>query len=132
MSFKNDYAFGKEKEKEILNIINKKFNDNIKLVDEPYCKFDFEGDKYIYELKSRNCKYLSYPTTLLPFNKVIVNSKKSIFLFNFMDGLYYIRFREKIFKTFTVQSFCRKKRNDFNDKVQLYYYIPIEALKKIE
>lgn len=132
MTYKTDYLFGKQKEEEILKIINNKFKDNIRQIINKYEKFDYEGDKYIYELKSRNCNYSTYSTTLLPMSKTLNNEKRAVFLFNFIDGLYYIKFREKKFKTFVLQSFCRNKREDITDYSQLYYYIPIQSLRKIE
>lgn len=132
MTYKNDYSFGKQKEEEILKIINNKFKDNIRQITNQYEKFDYEGDKYMYELKSRNCNYETYATTLLPMSKTINNEKRAVFLFNFIDGLYYIKFREKKFKTFALQSFCRNKREDITDYSQLYYFIPIQSLRKIE
>jgi hypothetical protein len=133
MSFFKDYSFGKSKECEIIDKINILFNDNIKIVSNPKSRYDFEGDKYIYELKSRNNKYLTYPTTLIPFNKLNHKSSKRLrFLFLFTDGLYYITYRKRIFDTFELKEFCRRKRIDFNDKPELYYYIPIESLKKLD
>lgn len=132
MTYKNDYSFGKQKEEEILKIINNKFKDNIRQITNQYEKFDYEGNKYMYELKSRNCNYETYATTLLPMSKTINNEKRAVFLFNFIDGLYYIKFREKKFKTFVLQSFCRNKREDITDYSQLYYFIPIQSLRKIE
>ena len=131
MSFKKDYAFGKMKEREILDTINAKFKDNIKLVKSAYSSYDFKGDKRIYELKSRNNLYSAFPTTLIPFNKII-DKQKIIFLFYFIDGLYYIRYRKEIFNTFKLDAFVRNKRVDYVDRPQLYYFIPIEHLKKIE
>jgi hypothetical protein len=131
MSFKSDYNFGIQKEKDIYDIINNKFNDNIKQNKNKFAKFDFEGDKYLYELKSRKCNYSTYPTTLIPFSKCQSDNKKIIFLFNFVDGLYYIRYRKKIFDLFKLESFCRNRRSDYIDVKQLYYYIPIDKLKKI-
>jgi hypothetical protein len=131
MSYKTDYLNGIQKENEIFNIINNKFNDNIKQKLNRYDKFDFEGDKYLYELKSRNCNYSSYPTTLIPFSKCQSDNKKIMFLFNFVDGLYYIRYRKKKFDLFKLESFCRNRRSDYIDVKQLYYFIPIEKLRKI-
>ena len=131
MSFKKDYAFGKQKEIEILDTINAKFKDNIKLVKAAYSCYDFQGDKRIYELKSRNNVYKAFPTTLIPANKIIPK-QKIIFLFYFIDGLYYIRYRKELFNTFECKLFVRNKRIDYNDKPQFYYHIPIEHLKKID
>ena len=76
MSYKIDKAFGKQKEIEILDTINAKFKDNIKLCKAAYSTFDYQGDKRIYELKSRNNVYKAFPTTLIPANKIIPKQKQ--------------------------------------------------------
>jgi hypothetical protein len=129
-SFKKDYLFGKEKEKEVLEIIKIKFENNIIQSTNNFERYDFKGDKYYYELKSRNNTYSAYPTTLIEKAKII--NDNIIFLFNFTDGLYYIRYSEKKFSKFECKEFVRHKRYDYNDKPRLYYYIPIEKLKKID
>jgi hypothetical protein len=130
MSFKSDYEFGKKQELSILEIINEKFKDNIELVKYEYSTYDYKGDKRHYELKSRNNTYNKFPTTLIPASK-IKDNKKIIFLFKFIDGLYYIKYRKNKFKDFKLDMFKRNQRIDYNDIKQLYYFIPIEKLKKI-
>lgn len=129
-SYKKDYLFGKEKEDEVLNLIKKRFNENIIKSSYRYEKYDYKDDNYYYELKSRNNKYSDYPTTLIEKAKIFTDN--IIFLFNFTDGLYYIRYSEKKFSKFECKEFCRHKRFDYNDKPRPYYYIPIEKLKKVE
>lgn len=130
MSFKKDYSFGKEKEDEILKILKIKFNDKIIPSDNKFERYDFKDDSYYYELKSRNNKYLDYPTTIIEKGKII--SDNIIFLFNFTDGLYYIRYSKSKFDKFECKEFVRHKRYDYNDKPKLYYFIPINKLKKID
>ena len=129
-TFKKDYSFGKIKESEVYEIIKDKFNDNIIQSTNCFERFDFKGDKYYYELKSRNNKYSDYPTTLIEKAKIIAHN--IVFLFNFIDGLYYIRYSEKKFSKFECKEFCRHKRYDYNDKPRPYYFIPIDKLKKIK
>jgi hypothetical protein len=130
MNYKEiDEKFGFEKEEQILDIINIKFNDNIKKCNR-YNKYDFEGLKYKYELKSRRNNYNSYPTTMIPEDKIKENMK-IIFLFSFIDGLYYIKYRPKIFNTFETRNFRRTDRGSF-DIEKKYIYIPIEKLKLIK
>ena len=129
-TFKKDYSFGKIKEVEVYAIIKERFNDNIIQSENKFEKFDFKGDKYYYELKSRNNKYADYPTTLIEKAKIFADN--IVFLFNFTDGLYYIRYSQKKFSKFECKEFVRHKRFDFVDKPRPYYFIPIEKLKKIE
>jgi len=129
-SFKNDYEMGKTNEDNVLFKINSFFNDNIVKSTSRYNKYDYKGDEYYYELKTRNNNYETFPTTLIPYNKIMTN-KKQIFLFDFKDGLYYIEYIPTVFNDFELKNFVRNKRIDFNDTIHLYYYIPIEKLKKI-
>ena len=129
MSFKKDYSFGLGKENEILPIITTFFDRDIKKSKNNFDKYDFEDDKYKYELKSRNNEYNKYPTTIICNDKVITD--KLIFLFNFTDGLYYIKYSKSKFDNFEKKLFVRNKRQDYNDLEKMYIYIPIEKLKKI-
>jgi hypothetical protein len=129
MSFKKDYETGILGEVKILSIINEHFNRSIKKSDGTYCKYDFIDDKYKYELKTRNNYYNTYPTTIIAVDKLV--SDKLIFLFNFKDGLYYIKYKKIIFDTFEKKMFVRNKRDDYKDIEKEYFFIPIEKLKKI-
>ena len=131
-SFKKDYEFGKKSEVNVFDLIQRYFKDNIKKIKKTTEVFDFEGDRYIYELKSRTNAYNTYPTTLLGYNKIINGNKEQIFLFSFTDGLYYIKYDETEFNTYEKKLFVRNKRTDYKDVLKLYIYIPIEKLIKIE
>ena len=124
-----DYYFGRQQEIVLLPRLNEFFKDDIKPTTDKFHKYDFEGSKYIYELKSRNCTMEQYPTTLLPADKVI-KTKKQIFLFNFTNGLYYIEYDEEVWKDIAVLSF-RRFRIGVNDLEKPYYHIPTTLLKKI-
>ena len=128
MSYKMDYQNGKQKEEEVLPKIKNYFEREIQKSTERYELYDFYDEKYKYELKSRNVKYETYPTTLIPKDKI---RKRIIFLFNFTNGLYYIKYKPKIFQLFECKDFVRNARSDYNDKQKEYVYIPIEYLKKI-
>jgi len=129
-SFKNDYEMGTKNEDKVLIQINSFFNDNIVKSTSKISKYDYKGDEYYYELKTRNNNYKTYPTTLIPYNKIMTN-KKQIFLFDFKDGLYYIEYNPDVFNDFELKYFVRNQRIDYNDIMSMYYYIPIEKLKKI-
>jgi hypothetical protein len=130
MSFFKDYQFGICKEFEILPLISNYFKSNIVRSSEKFNKFDFYDDNCKYELKSRNNYYDTYPTTLIAVDKVI--NDDIIFLFKFMDGLYYIKYESSLFKTFEKKPFVRNQRTDYKDIEKEYFFIPIEKLTKIE
>lgn len=131
LNFKTDYQFGKKNESEILPIIKDFFNDDIKQINYIYSTYDFKGDKTYYELKSRNNKLNDYKTTLISKFKIDNIKADTIFLFKFIDGLYYIKYNINDFKFFQIKEFVRNKREDINDIKQLYYYIPNNKLKLI-
>jgi hypothetical protein len=126
VNFEDDYIFGLSQEDKIKDILESKFGKLVK--NSRYCKYDFENEKYCIELKSRKNEYSKYPTTLLTCNKITDTKKKLYFVFNFEDGIYYIKYKEHIFNTFQKKPFSRI--NEEYDKKD-YYYIPIICLKKI-
>lgn len=125
----NDYTYGRDKENEILEKMNSFFNDNITQTAERFDTKDYLGEKYKYELKSRRNKYDTYPTTIIPCDKV-KEGTNYVFLFNFTNGLYYIYYDPEIFKSFKSGTFSRTD-NSQNNKNKLYWYIPIENLIQI-
>jgi hypothetical protein len=132
MSFAIDYAKGLNNEELILDTIRKYFNRNIKRLLNEFSKFDYRDNKYYYELKTRNNKYNDFNETIINENKINIIDNV-ILLFCFSDGLYYIDYsiNKELFKTFKRELFQRNYRNDYNDKLQYYIYIPIEHLIKI-
>ena len=129
MSFKSDYNLGINKENEILPVLKEFFKRDIIKNNNTYSKYDFEDNKYKYELKYRRNNYNTFNTTLIAVDKVIEH--KQIFIFAFTDGVYYIKYRKSKFDTFETKPFLRNKRNDYNDIKKDYFFIPIEKLKKI-
>ena len=133
-NFKDDYTLGIQKENEVFNIIVEYFNDNITQSKEKYSPYDFVGDNNLYELKSRTNKYDTYSTTMITTNKIYDNknnNKTLIMLFNFTDGLYYIKYDIEIFKSFKTTIFQRTGRIGTYDKPKEMLWIPIDKLIKI-
>jgi len=128
-SFKQDYAFGKSKEVEVLSSVRKHFADDVDSSVDNFSIYDFKGKTFHYELKSRTNALMDYPTTLLPCDKVFTD--RQIFLFNFTDGLYYVEYSKALFDTFEKKPFVRNKRTDYVDKLKMYYYIPVSVLLPI-
>jgi hypothetical protein len=96
VKFKKDFEYGLKQEETLFNIIKEKFGDDIKMTSKKSI-FDFENDKYLIELKSRNCLSITYPDTMVGNNKLIYASqseKECYFLFNFKDGLFYWKYNE--------------------------------------
>jgi hypothetical protein len=114
-----------------LDKIRKFFNEDIKHTADPYCRWDFESDETIYELKSRNVYSNTYQDVMIGYNKVQPVHFPQVFLFNFIDGLYYIRYSDLVFSHFELKLFKREGRVDYNDKPQVVCHIPRSFLNLI-
>lgn len=131
--YKNDYSFGKGKEETVLTKIRTFFNEpTIEPLTERYSRYDFcdkQGKKY--ELKSRRMTKDRFNTTMLPVGKLLSeNPEGNIFLFQFTDGLYYIKYEEPVFSTFNIAPYCRSDREGY-DIPQDYIFIPVNLLTQI-
>jgi hypothetical protein len=136
MSQANDLIFGAKGERDVLPLINHFFKDDAIPFEDTYSTQDFHSCFAVYELKSRKIKHDAYPTAIIGCNKAVLKpedkGKDLFFLFNYTDGLYYIKYNEEVFKTFNRRSFCRNARFDFHDRASDVYDIPITHLLKIE
>jgi len=136
MSQANDLKFGAKGEREVLPLINHFFKDDAIPFEDTYSTQDFHSCFNVYELKSRKIKHDAYPTAIIGCNKAVLKpedkGKDLFFLFNYTDGLYYIKYNEEVFNTFNRRSFCRNARSDFHDRASDVYDIPITHLLKIE
>lgn len=129
-TFKNDYAFGTQKEDDITTTLNKYFNDELIKPENKKSKYDFKGKETYYEVKSRTNKYNDYPTTIIAQNKIFTDNQ--IFVFNFTDSCYYIKYDKEIFDKFEKKPFKRAYRPDIKTFESIYIYIPIENLTEIK
>jgi hypothetical protein len=132
MGFSKDYQFGKTNEERVLIKLCKVFDEQI-LPTTEFCSWDFESDSAIYELKTRNHSSNTYQDVMIGYNKIqpFNNNKPQYFLFNFTDGLFYIKYDEDVFTDFELKLFKREGRTDYNDKPQVVCHIPIKYLTKI-
>lgn len=128
MTFKSDFITGLKEEVTVLN--------KLKIVDPTIYQtnstaiVDFISDKYIYELKKRNCKKTTYPTTIIGYNKLLYADKQDkpfILLFSFTDGLYYCVYNSDL--KYNVKKFVRHSRSDYIDKRSDYVFIDVDQLK---
>ena len=138
MSFKSDYAFGKAKEEENKEKLEKKFGIKLNHIEDKFSLFDFvsEDGKIYVELKSRNIKHDDYTTALIGANKAdFIEDKEGIeayFCFCYTDGLYYIKYDKDVFANITRKDFQRRERSDYDDLPKPHYFIRNELLQKIE
>jgi len=92
--------YGLSNENKILLIIKNVFSKNIEKSKYKYSKYDYfdKQSKYIFELKTRRITHNQYPTALLNLCKI--NYKNLIIIYEYTDGLFYIKYDEELFNTF--------------------------------
>lgn len=130
-TFEKDYAFGISNENKVLDAV-KVFDPTLKKSGQ-YDPFDFVGTSCYVELKTRNNKKDKYPTTMISQSKIEYAKRNPelefVFCFQFEDGLYYIKYDEKVFAEFEV---CNGGRFDRGrPELNLYCYIPVSLLKLV-
>jgi hypothetical protein len=127
-----DLQFGKEQEERLLTTIQRHFNDEtIKPTEDQFSYYDFQGKEYLFELKSRRNKLTAYPDTIISKNKIdkydeSKEDRNFVFLFNFTDGLYYVKYNKDLFNSLKISSITRYDRG--RPEQSLYLCIPINHL----
>jgi len=129
--WKNSYAYGKAQEARIHPVIKEYFKKDIIPTEGQYAKYDFCDNDTNYELKSRTNNYSKYPSTLITMNKLCDcdRDKELILLFNFTDGLYFIKFDTEQFKLYQKEMFSRA---NIAEDEKIHVYIPISHLTLIQ
>lgn len=137
-SIKNDLYTGKKVEVNLLNKLNKLYNNTFSACEYKFHLFDMVNDqKNIYvELKSRRTNLKDFETTIIGTNKINKSIKyynkniDSYFMFKFNDkkSIYYIKFEPDLFKTFKTEYITRWDRQ----ATKLHTHIPVKLLKKLD
>ena len=131
-SLHNDIAFGLNNEPIVIDRLTKYFGEEIEKTKSKYCYYDAFSSNTKYEIKSRRCRYDTYSTTIIPIHKRKENeNSRLVFVFHFLDGLYYIVFNKDLFETFEIKEFIYYRQGCANLPVK-HFLIPIECLLKID
>ncbi len=128
--FNQDYSDGMKNEISVLNILNE-LGFNLKKTSKTH-PFDFFDEEYYFELKSRKVYKNTYPTTIIGLNKIQYAKKTEkgcIFLFKFIDGLFYYIY-DKNDPNNSINTGGRSDRGI--DEYKPYFHIPISSLNPIE
>ena len=95
---------------------------------------DASNSVYV-ELKTRRIKHDAYPTAIIGANKIAFCSdatKDYYFVFCYLDGIYYIKYDQKIFDAFERRDdYYRGVRADCYNPAQSVVYIPISKLSAV-
>jgi hypothetical protein len=124
-----DLAFGLAKEDPVINKLATHFGENIVKAEDKYSPFDAYSEKTKYEIKSRRNNYNTFPTTIIAVDKTRTKGRL-VFVFHFLDGLYYIEYEPTLFSTFNIENVSAIRRNGVRTE-KPHYFIPIENLTKI-
>lgn len=125
---------GLKAEAQLHQLITRRFGKDLKKTSDTYALFDFESDDTLVELKTRNVRHNQYATTMIGMNKVAAGlkqiNKEVIFVFSFIDGIYYYQLDVNDLPNFTIGIGGTSKRG--RDERANYLFIPVNALKKLE
>tara|TARA_B110000908_G_C9899972_1_gene290602 strand:- start:19 stop:444 length:426 start_codon:yes stop_codon:yes gene_type:complete len=133
-SLKSDIEYGNRAEIEVIKALRVHFGENIIKNTFRFATYDAncKETNTNYEIKARRCKVDSYPTTIIPYSKIVKKQEKDklIFVFLFTDGLYYIKYDRKVFEPFGMDEITYY-RQGIEPKPVKHTCIPIELLVKI-
>lgn len=128
-----DYNFGKKNEEQLLERLQNNFGRDLSPTKSKVCPVDFCSDSIVIELKTRRNNLRRYPTTMISKSKIdymLESGKKAYVVFNFTDGIYYIEITKESIEKFSLAKGGRYDRG--RPEVNIYYYIPIELLCKLD
>lgn len=128
-TIEEDLEFGLTAEKKLLRGLQNYFGKNFYKENNLRCRWDYRNDTHFFEMKSRRNNKDTYPTTMIPKNKV--RHPNTIFLFNFYDGVYYIHYDKDLFDTFECRLNKRESNSNHENREQETYFIPVKLLSPI-
>jgi hypothetical protein len=124
----SEYGFGLKGELACNDLICEQFK--VKKNISRWATFDFESDECLVELKTRRIKSTQYKDVMMnapKIDKARETDKKVIFVYNFLDGLYYWEFDKSVVLRQDLNG--RSDRGIYEE--QIMYYIPINLMKKM-
>ena len=131
MSYINDYKYGMKSEARVLKTIRHFWNKpEIQKSEDKYSTYDFEDENNFYELKSRKFPSSQYSTTMIATGKFQIK-KSQILLFDFTDGLYYIKYKPEEFANFEKRMYQSEDRIGMRGTNREYVFIPTNRLIRI-
>ena len=130
----DDYNFGIESEKELLDKLQNKFDSDLKLSASNYSLFDYESNSTYIELKTRRCTKNFYKSTIVGMNKInratdlkrLNIDIKIYFVFRFIDYICYWEFNEEDMLKLNQSKITRNDRHKI--ETAKYLEIPINNL----
>ena len=134
-SLRNDLAFGTNEEANLLSRLEGVFGKKLER-QLGYASMDYKSlEKPLYvELKTRRIRHDQYPTALISAHKVDFCKKSNsecYFVYQYTDGLFYIKYDEKVFESFWSGVYRRNESADMVARDKQTVFIPVEHLKPL-
>lgn len=125
----HDLEFGKEKEKDFLQVLRNRYGDDVMQIDNQYSPFDFISPTYLFELKARRNNKNKYPSVMVGYNKILsaqMQERKVVFCFNFTDTNCYYEYKDEDKDKIEIRLSGRTDRQ--KNEIKMYAYIPLQLL----
>jgi hypothetical protein len=127
----NDLSFGLSNQPIVIKKLIKYFDEDIIETTDKFSQYDAYSTTTLYEIKCRRCLYNQYDTTIIPIHKTFNIHQRLVFVFKFINGLYYIEYNKNLFDGFDTKDVIVYRKGSLPKNV-LHYLIPIEMLIKID
>ena len=131
----NDYQTGLNAELDIWDKLRKQGNTITRT--DTYNPFDCKiNNKYLGEVKKRTNTKNRFPTTILPYSKLLEYKKVKkqyrdlILIFSFRDGDYYTTYRDLCRNKVEYGPLTRKK--GYTHQTRTHVFIPVSLLKPLD
>jgi hypothetical protein len=124
--YKEDFKLGLTQEDILLEVIKKKFGNDI-VKTKLSSIFDFKSETTLIELKTRRVKKDTYPDTMIGLNKIeyaAKSDKEIYFAFQFIDGLYYWKYDKDVILNYRGGGRSDRGKCEYKP----YCYIPVNLL----
>ena len=138
LSQEEDIAYGKKSEMNLHKTIESLVGDTVEWKG-GFEIFDYsnKGRTIWVELKTRRIKHDDYPTAIIGSNKLELCKKTEgveyYFVYNYLDGIYYIKYDKAVFDTFEVNpEYRRGERFGCTNSPSSVVFIPTGLLKRYE
>ena len=134
-SLANDLAFGTSEEAKQLSRLEEVFCSKLKR-QLGFASMDYKSEEkpLFIELKTRRIKHDQYPTALISAHKLDFcksSNSECYFVYQYTDGLFYVKYDEKLFSTFWTDSYRRQESLDMVSRDKQTTFIPVRHLKPL-
>ena len=123
-----DLEYGFKCEDRLFSKFKKIWGDDIKKTNQ-YDTFDYMNDDIQIELKNRRCYSYTYPSMMIGLNKLIdaeLNKRRSVFVWNLKDGLFYWNYNKDEYTT----AFGGRKDRGIDER-KITAFIDMKHLKRL-